>query len=145
MSSALREDAVQRLEAGLREQDRLGDRYDAAIGTSSEIGAPLGRRRGLPRAQRGTVRGARRGPRSSVRTGLGRLKIMTSRTRNRTTTAPARRRDELHRADGDRRVGQIVKARRDLATNGVGGRVWLNGREFGGADPRYARLDASHD
>ena len=39
MSSALREDAVQRLEAGLREQDRLGDRYAAAIGTSSEIGA----------------------------------------------------------------------------------------------------------
>ena len=39
MSSALREDAVQRLEAGLREQDRLGDRFAAAIGTSSEIGA----------------------------------------------------------------------------------------------------------
>jgi len=38
MSSALREDAVQRLEAGLREQDRLGDRFAAAIGTSSEIG-----------------------------------------------------------------------------------------------------------
>ena len=24
-------------------------------------------------------------------------------------------------------------------------RVWLNGRELGGADPRYAHLEASHD
>ena len=39
MSNARHEDAVQRLEAGLREQDRLGDRYAAAIGTSSEISA----------------------------------------------------------------------------------------------------------
>jgi hypothetical protein len=70
---------------------------------------------------------------------------MTSRTGDRTTTAPARRRGELHRADGDRRIGQIVKARRDLATKGVGGRAWLNGHEFGAADPRYRRLDASHD
>ena len=39
MSSELHEDAVLRLEAGLREQDRLDDSYAAAIGTSSEIGA----------------------------------------------------------------------------------------------------------
>ena len=39
MSSALHEDAVQRLEDGLQEQARLGDRYAAAIGTSSEFGA----------------------------------------------------------------------------------------------------------
>jgi len=70
---------------------------------------------------------------------------MTRKTGDRTTTAPARRRGELHRADGDPRVGQIARARRDLATKGIGGRVWLNGREFGGADPRYRRLDASHD
>ena len=39
MASAQHDDAMQRLEAGLREHDRLGDRYAAAIGTSSEIGA----------------------------------------------------------------------------------------------------------
>jgi hypothetical protein len=39
MASAVHEYAVRRLEASLREQDRLGDRYAAAIGTSSEIGA----------------------------------------------------------------------------------------------------------
>jgi hypothetical protein len=33
------DDAVQRLEAGLLEQDRLSERYDAAIGTSSEMSA----------------------------------------------------------------------------------------------------------
>jgi hypothetical protein len=33
------EDAVQRLEAGLLEQDRCSERYDAAIGTSSELSA----------------------------------------------------------------------------------------------------------
>jgi len=31
--------AVQRLDAALREQDRLTDRYDAAIGTSNELSA----------------------------------------------------------------------------------------------------------
>ena len=39
MGTALHEDAVRRLEAGLLEQGRLGDRYADAIGTSSEIGA----------------------------------------------------------------------------------------------------------
>jgi hypothetical protein len=31
--------AMQRLEAALVEQDRLGERYDAAVGTSTEFGA----------------------------------------------------------------------------------------------------------
>ena len=51
----------------------------------------------------------------------------------------------MHRADGDRRAGQIVKARRELATQRAGGRAWLNGREVGGANPRYRHLAASHD
>jgi hypothetical protein len=51
----------------------------------------------------------------------------------------------MHRAAGDRRVGQIVKARRELATHRVGGRAWLNGRELGGADRRYMHLEASYD
>lgn len=70
---------------------------------------------------------------------------MTSKERHRTETGAARRRGELHRADGDRRVGQIIKAKRELATKRVGGRAWLNGREVGGTDPRYTYLEASHD
>jgi hypothetical protein len=34
-----KEHAVQRLDASLREQDRLSDRYDAAMGTSNELSA----------------------------------------------------------------------------------------------------------
>jgi hypothetical protein len=70
---------------------------------------------------------------------------MTSTERHRTATGVARRRGERHRAEGDRRVGQIIKARRELATHRVGGRAWLNGREVGGANPRHAHLEASHD
>jgi hypothetical protein len=51
----------------------------------------------------------------------------------------------MNRAGGDRRVGQTIKARRELAPRRVGGGAWLNGREVGGADPRYVRLEASHD
>ena len=39
MASAERDSAVKRLEAALVEQDRLGDRFDAAAGTSTEFGA----------------------------------------------------------------------------------------------------------
>ena len=68
---------------------------------------------------------------------------MTSNERNRAERA-TRRRGGLHRADGDRRVGQAVDARHDLASRGVG-RAWLNGREVGGTAPRYMHLEASHD
>jgi hypothetical protein len=36
------------------------------------------------------------------------------------TAGAARRRGELHRADGDRRVGRAIDARRGLATSRVG-------------------------
>ncbi len=39
MASQERDCAVQRLEAALVEQDRLGERFDAAVGTSAEFGA----------------------------------------------------------------------------------------------------------
>jgi hypothetical protein len=39
MASAERDRAAQRLEAALVEQDRLGERFDAAVGTSTEFGA----------------------------------------------------------------------------------------------------------
>jgi len=69
---------------------------------------------------------------------------MTSKERHRATEGAARRRGELHRAAGDRRVGRAIEARHDLATR-RGGRAWLNGRELGGADPRYTHLEALHD
>jgi hypothetical protein len=69
---------------------------------------------------------------------------MTSNERRRAAEGAARRRGGLHRADGDRRVGQAIKARDDLPARGVG-RAWLNGREVGGTDPRYTHLEASHD
>jgi hypothetical protein len=65
-------------------------------------------------------------------------------TRHRAAAGAARRRGGLHRADGDRRVGRAIDARRDLATGRVG-RAWINGREVGGADPRYIHLSESHD
>ncbi len=62
---------------------------------------------------------------------------MTTKKRHRTPTDPARRRGEMHRANGDRRAGPIIKARHDLATLRVGGPGWLNGREVGrGTDSR---------
>ena len=39
MASAERDRAAQRLEAALVEQDRLGERFDAVVGTSTEFGA----------------------------------------------------------------------------------------------------------
>jgi hypothetical protein len=69
---------------------------------------------------------------------------MTSTERQRTATRAARRRGEVNRAGGDRRVGQAVDARHALASRGVG-RAWLNGREVGGTAPRYMHLEASHE
>ena len=67
-----------------------------------------------------------------------------TRTEQRGATGAARRRGDLHHADGDRRVGRAIDARRDL-TNRREGRAWINGREVGGADPRYIHLSESHD
>jgi hypothetical protein len=39
MASQKRNSAIQRLEAALVEQDRLGERFAAAVGTSAELGA----------------------------------------------------------------------------------------------------------
>jgi hypothetical protein len=43
----------------------------------------------------------------------------------------------------DPRVPRAIEARRRLSR--PTGRVWLNGREVGGADPRYTHLSRSHD
>ncbi len=45
----------------------------------------------------------------------------------------------------DRQVFQTVQARRRLTSPLGGGRAWINGREVGGSDPRYAHLAGSYD
>jgi hypothetical protein len=55
--------------------------------------------------------------------------------------------------DRTRRVGRAVAARRRLdsarsdrrRSERRGGRVWVNGRELGGTDPRHAHLALSFD
>jgi hypothetical protein len=57
--------------------------------------------------------------------------------------------------DRTRRVGRAVAARRRLDSSAQRaerrkrarrvGRVWVNGRELGGTDPRFAHLAASFD
>jgi hypothetical protein len=42
MTSQERDSAVERLDAALIEQDRLSDRFDAAVGTSTELRAYAG-------------------------------------------------------------------------------------------------------
>ena len=43
----------------------------------------------------------------------------------------------------DPRMPRAIEARRRL--HRATGRVWVNGREVGGTDPRYAHLGRSHD
>jgi hypothetical protein len=56
----------------------------------------------------------------------------------------ARRRGELHRGDGDRRVAQAIEACRRVSPR-PSGRAWINGREVGGRDARFAHLEGSYD
>ncbi len=43
----------------------------------------------------------------------------------------------------DPRIPRVIEARRRLAR--PTGRVWVNGREVGGTDPRYEHLSRSYD
>jgi hypothetical protein len=164
MASKERDRAVRRFEAALVEQGRLGERFEAAVGTSTKFGAyvRLAAAGDQVRALEAWLnwlddegfRGLNAGPfellaestrNSPVLEEDWKVEIMRGKERHRTATGPAQRRGELHRADGDRRVGQVIKARRELATQRVGDRAWINGREVGGADPRCMHLEASHD
>jgi hypothetical protein len=163
MASQEHDRALQRLEAALVEQNRMGERFDAAVGTSTESGAYVRLRAA---ADQVTVReawvnwvddegyrGLNAGPfellaesrKDALPKRTGRLRTMTSTERHRTATRAARRRGEMNRAEGDHRVEQTIKSGRELGAHRVGGRAWLNGREVGGADPRYVHLEASHD
>ena len=49
---------------------------------------------------------------------------------------------------GSRRDGplqRVIQARRRLDPPRPGGRAWINGREVGGSDPRYAHLGNTYD
>ena len=50
--------------------------------------------------------------------------------------AATRRRGSVRKADGERRVGRAIEARRGLSIR-RGERTWINGDEVGGSDPRY--------
>ena len=43
----------------------------------------------------------------------------------------------------DPRIPRVIEARRQLSR--PTGRVWVNGREVGGDDPRYAHLGRTYD
>jgi len=43
----------------------------------------------------------------------------------------------------DPRIPRAIEARRHLSR--PTGRVWVNGRELGGVDPRYAHLSRTYD
>jgi hypothetical protein len=154
MASSERDRAEQRLEAALVERGRLGERFDAAVGTSSEFGAYVRLRAAddQVRAREAWLnwvddqgyRGLNAGPFELLaesraikdRKGEG----MTSTERDRTTTGPAQRRGATHRATGDRRVGQAVTPRRSPSPVRLSG-AWISGRAVGGADhPRYVHL-----
>ena len=70
---------------------------------------------------------------------------MTSTERHRAAIGAARRRGELHRSEGDRRVGQTIKARRALARPGKGDAVGAPTTQFGIYGQTYAHgfIDAT--
>ena len=45
----------------------------------------------------------------------------------------------------DQRMFRAVEARRSLSSSGGHGRAWINGREVGGENPRFAHLSRTHD
>lgn len=47
--------------------------------------------------------------------------------------------------DRDQRMSRTIQARRRLNSPRGGGRAWINGREVGGSDPRYAHLNGTYD
>lgn len=45
----------------------------------------------------------------------------------------------------EQRMSRTVQARRRLVPPRGGGRAWINGREVGGTDPRFAHLSSGSD
>jgi hypothetical protein len=150
------DDAVGRLEGALAEQDRRRHQYEAAVETSLEPNAYAR----LCEANERVVTRARwlewidqhcdRGLRPREIDSASEEDEMTSTASKPSESKPservARRRGELHRADGDRRVAQTIAARPRLSPRPSGpGRAWINGREAGGTDARFVHLGRSYD
>jgi hypothetical protein len=145
---------MQGLEAALVEQGRLGERFDAAVGTSSEFGAYVrlraagdqvtAREAWLNWVEDEGYRGLNAGPFELLADSRAmedwKGETMTGTERRRTATEPAQRRGETYRASGDRRVRQAVTPRRYPGPLRLGG-AWISGRAVGAADhPRYVHL-----
>ncbi len=45
----------------------------------------------------------------------------------------------------DERLQRVIQARRHVNSPSAGGRAWINGREVGGHNPRYAHLGRNYD
>lgn len=45
----------------------------------------------------------------------------------------------------DQRMSRVIQARRRLSSPRGGGRAWINGKEVGGPDTRYAHLSVVYD
>jgi hypothetical protein len=116
MTSQERDRAVQRLEVAVVEENRLGERFDAAIGTSTELGA-YDRLRAAADQVRALeawlnwvedegYRGLNAGPFELLAESSGSSLVLDDwkvdpvacTDRNRTATGPAQRRGELHRS-----------------------------------------------
>jgi hypothetical protein len=54
-------------------------------------------------------------------------------------------RDRRFTRGRDQRMSRAMEARRNLSSSGGRGRAWINGREVGGEDPRFAHLSRSFD
>jgi hypothetical protein len=145
------DDAVGRLEGALAEQGRRRHQYEAAFETSLEPNAyarlceanerVATRARWLEWIDQRWDRGL--GPREID--SASEEDEMTP-TASKPSERAARRRGELHPADGDRRVAQTIAARPRLSPRPLGpGRAWINGREAGGTDARYVHLGRSYD
>ncbi len=53
--------------------------------------------------------------------------------------------DPSRPARRDQRLLRTIQARRRLDSPRPGGRAWINGREVGGPNPRYAHLSGTYD
>lgn len=158
--------ALQRLEAALVEQSRLGESFDAAVGTATELGS-YGRLRAATdrvTAREAWVhwvdddgyRGLNAGPiellaesrENSFQNRAGRYEDRDEERATRARQhrhAPGRGLGEVNRADDERRVEQTIKSGRELVGHRFGGRAWLHGGAVGGGDPRYMYRGDSHD
>jgi hypothetical protein len=119
--------ALRRLDAALVEENRLGRRLGAAVGASTKFGIYVRLRDAADqvRARKAWVnwiddkgyRGLNAGPfellaesrENSLRKRTGKVRSLTPTERPYTATPDAPRRDEMNRADVQRRVDQIIK------------------------------------